>query len=204
MGSPGILVATNNGALPTKVLASARQSRRKEVMKDIIINTMAKGDNGHWTATGTLEGNDFEAKTIKYGHDLIFKVVEGGDIAKSLTDSEFSRGDRVSIAAACKAVRTVLEINGDDELTSPTKPGKQAKSAAGTGTPRTRKVKDESAATGSDSAVAAAENAIADAEKTRLEIEAIRALLSATPAIDEDLEAFEADSEEEEESDDSE
>jgi len=28
MGSPGILVATNNGALPTKDLASARQSRR--------------------------------------------------------------------------------------------------------------------------------------------------------------------------------
>ena len=98
----------------------------------------------------------------------------------------------------------MLEINGDEELASPTKPGKQTKAAAGNGTPRTRKVKDEAAATGSDSAVAAAESAIDEAERTRLEIEAIRALLAATPSIDEDLEAFDADSEDEEEADDSE
>jgi hypothetical protein len=176
-------------------------------MKDIIINTMIKGDAGHWTATGTLEGNDFEAKTIKYGQELIFKVVEGGDVAKSLTDSEFSRGDRVSIAAACKAVRTALELNGDEELTSPTKPGKQSKASAGTGTPRTRKVKEVAAA--SDATVAAAESSIDEAEKTRMEIEAIRALLAATPAIDEELEAFDSsgdedETEEEEEADDSE
>ncbi len=166
-------------------------------MKDIIINTMVKGDNGHWTATGTLEGNDFEAKTIKYGNELIFKVVEGGDVAKSLTDSEFSRGDRVSIAAACKAVRTALELNGDEELASPTKPGKQSKAAAGTGTPRTRKVK-EASSTPSDTTLKAAEESIDEAERTRKEIEAIRALLAATPAIDEDLESFDSEAADEE------
>jgi hypothetical protein len=155
-------------------------------MKDIIINTMSKGDGGHWTATGTLEGNGFEAKTIKYGNELIFKVVEGGDIAKSLTDSEFGRGERVSIAAACKAVRTMLEEQGSDELASPTKPGKQSK-AAGSSKPRAKKEPKAIAKT-TDAPV----EAVIDAEATRREIEAIRALLASTAEEPTDLAEYEA------------
>jgi hypothetical protein len=90
---------------------------------------MIKTDSGNWEAEGSLEGNPFVAKTIKYGKELIFKVVEGSDVAKSLTESDFSRGDRVSIAAACKSVRIALEISGQDQLEAPMKPGKRQASA---------------------------------------------------------------------------
>jgi len=160
-------------------------------MRNITINSMTKTDNGHWEAEGSLEGNPFVAKTIKYGKELIFKVVEGSDVAKSLAESDFSRGDRVSIAAACKSVRIALELAGQDQLESPIKPGKrQASAASSTKAPRQKKEKvsaPEASLSDSDNA----DLAIDDAERTRKEIEAIRALLAAAPPAS-DLDEMEA------------
>jgi hypothetical protein len=169
-------------------------------MRNITINSMTKTDNGHWEAEGSLEGNPFVAKTIKYGKELIFKVVEGSDVAKSLTESDFSRGDRVSIAAACKSVRIALEISGQDQLEAPMKPGKrQASATSGTKAPRQKKEKTSSPeATITD--VDNADLAIDDAERTRKEIEAIRALLAAAPPAS-DLDEMEAELNEDEDED---
>lgn len=67
-------------------------------------------ENPAFEATGTIDGEAFTARTIAWGpkgnKELLFKVVEGEDIAKSLSTSQFSRGQRISIARACKLVRT--------------------------------------------------------------------------------------------------
>jgi len=179
-------------------------------MRDITINSMIKTDSGHWEAEGSLEGNPFVARTIKHGKELIFKVVEGSDVAKSLTESDFGRGDRVSIAVACKAVRLSLEAAGEDQLASPTKPGKRPVSSGGQkaakAAPSPRKSKADKAEAGEvdtlgEAAITSAED---DAERTRKEIEAIRALLAAAPPAS-DLDEMEAElnSDEDEDSDES-
>jgi hypothetical protein len=177
-------------------------------MRDITINSMVKTDNGGWEAEGSLEGNPFVAKTIKYGKELIFKIVEGSDIAKSLAESDFDRGARVSIAAACKTVRLSLEAAGEDQLASPTKPGKRPASSGvqkAAAAPKPRKAKEEKASASETSTDdSSAEAAIDDAERTRKEIEAIRALLAAAPPAS-DLDEMEAElnGDEDEDSDES-
>ena len=178
-------------------------------MRDITINSMVKTDSGNWEAEGSLEGNPFVARTIRYGKELIFKIVEGSDVAKSLAESDFGRGDRVSIAAACKAVRLSLEAAGEDQLASPTKPGKRPASSGGqkaAASPKPRKAKAEKveAADASDATEAADTSAEDDAERTRKEIEAIRALLAAAPPAS-DLDEMEAElnGDEDEDSDES-
>ena len=60
-------------------------------------------------ATGTIDGASFKAQTILWGpkgaKEPIFKVVEGEDVAQSLSSSSFSRGQRIAIVRACKMVR---------------------------------------------------------------------------------------------------
>ena len=62
-----------------------------------------------FTATGTIDGAEFFSQTILWGpkgaKEAIFKVVEGDLVAQSLATSEFSRGQRIAIARACKMVR---------------------------------------------------------------------------------------------------
>ena len=54
-----------------------------------------------YTARGECNGRPFDAKTIIYQGAPIFKVQEEGG-HKKLADSNFSRGERIAIARACK------------------------------------------------------------------------------------------------------
>jgi hypothetical protein len=60
-------------------------------------------------ATGTIDGAEFAARTILWGpkgnKQPLFKVVEGEDVAQTLSSSSFTRGQRIAIARACKLVR---------------------------------------------------------------------------------------------------
>ena len=62
-----------------------------------------------YEATGTIDGEAFATQTILYGpkgaKEPLFKVVEGEQVAQSLSTSSFSRGQRIAIARACKLVR---------------------------------------------------------------------------------------------------
>jgi len=69
-----------------------------------------------FAATGTIDGADFLARTILWGpkgnKQPLFKVVEDEEVAQTLANSQFTRGQRIAIARACKLVRT-----GDANLT---------------------------------------------------------------------------------------
>ena len=71
-------------------------------------------------AVGLIDGASFTARTILWGpkgaKEPIFKVVEGEEVAQSLSSSSFSRGQRIAIARACKMVRL-----GKAELAEATK-----------------------------------------------------------------------------------
>ncbi len=75
-------------------------------------------------ATGTIDGTEFTSRTVLWGpkgaKQLLFKVVEGEEVAQSLSTSAFSRGQRISIARACKLVRT-----GEVELASAEEAGEE-------------------------------------------------------------------------------
>ena len=64
---------------------------------------LSLGDN-KYEATGTLNDRTFLARTIQYGGEPIFKVLEGG-FNLVLAESGFGRGDRIAIARASKAAR---------------------------------------------------------------------------------------------------
>ncbi len=69
-------------------------------------------------AVGTIDDVSFVAQTILWGpkdsKEPIFKVVEGESVAQALSTSEFTRGQRIAIARACKMVRL-----GEAELHDP-------------------------------------------------------------------------------------
>ena len=72
-----------------------------------------------FAATGYCDGKPFIARTILYGKkgkkkEPIFKVVEEGNTAVSLSESRFSRGDRIAIARYLKQVR-LCEIEKPEE-----------------------------------------------------------------------------------------
>jgi len=82
--------------------------------KAIEILTFTKEDEKPtFTATGTCDDAPFAARTILWGpkgkKEPIFKVVEDGKSAVSLTDSGFTRGERIAIARALKNHRLKLE-----------------------------------------------------------------------------------------------
>ena len=70
-------------------------------------------DKPTFTATGTCDDAPFTSRTILWGpkgkKEPIFKVVEDGKSAVSLTDSSFTRGERIAIARALKNHRLKLE-----------------------------------------------------------------------------------------------
>ena len=85
-----------------------------------LIATSEDPEAPSFEATGTIDGASFKAQTILWGpkgaKEPIFKVVEGEEVAQSLSSSSFSRGQRIAIARACKMVRL-----GKAELAEATK-----------------------------------------------------------------------------------
>ncbi len=69
-----------------------------------------KKGNAVFRAAGTIDDREFDAMTIQWKGEPIFKVVEGG-FNLILKESGFSRGDRIQIARACKEAR--VEKFGD-------------------------------------------------------------------------------------------
>jgi len=69
-----------------------------------------KKGNAVFRAEGTVGDRAFEAMTIQWKGEPIFKVLEGG-FNLILKESSFSRGERIQIARACKAAR--IEKFGD-------------------------------------------------------------------------------------------
>ena len=91
-------------------------------VKVLSIIQTSEEDGAHaFEAVGLIDGASFKAQTILWGpkgnKQLLFKVVEGENVAQSLSDSAFTRGQRIAIARACKLVRTgEAALNGDDGL----------------------------------------------------------------------------------------
>ena len=84
-----------------------------EIMEVVVAGTNKKGD-AVFEARGTLNEREFLARTIQWKGEPIFKVQENGEDGLAhlvMADSAFSRGERISIARACKAAR--LEKFGD-------------------------------------------------------------------------------------------
>ena len=74
-----------------------------------LIQTSEEDGAPAFEAVGLIDGTSFRAQTILWGpkglKEPIFKVVEGENIAQSLSSSQFTRGHRIAIARACKMVR---------------------------------------------------------------------------------------------------
>ena len=83
-------------------------------------------------ALGAIDGRQFEATTIQWKGEPIFKVRVGG-INLKLEESSFSRGERIQIARACKQAR--LEKFGESHKVTvkpELEPGEMVELSAGT------------------------------------------------------------------------
>ena len=94
-----------------------------EVQVLSLIQTSEEDGAPAFEAVGLIDGASFKAQTILWGpkglKEPIFKVVEGENIAQSLSSSQFSRGQRIAIARACKMVRLgEAELATNDGLDS--------------------------------------------------------------------------------------
>ena len=88
-----------------------------------LITTAEDSEAPAFEAVGTIDGVSFKAQTILWGprgaKEPIFKVVEGEEVAQSLSSSSFTRGQRIAIARACKLVRLgQAELSTNDGLDS--------------------------------------------------------------------------------------
>jgi len=86
-----------------------------------LITTSEDPEAPAFEAVGLIDGASFKARTILWGpkgnKQPLFKVVEGESVGGSLADSEFTRGQRIAIARACKLVRTgAASLEEDDGL----------------------------------------------------------------------------------------
>jgi len=77
-----------------------------------------KKGNAVFRAEGTVDDRAFEAMTIQWKGEPIFKVLEGG-FNLILKESSFSRGERIQIARACKAARLETFGEGHKESVAP-------------------------------------------------------------------------------------
>lgn len=84
----------------------------------VTVNGEDKKGNPIFEALGTLNGLAFTARTIQYKGEPIFKLQEEGG-HKKMADSQFTRGDRISVARACKAARLEAFGNGAKSIVSP-------------------------------------------------------------------------------------
>jgi len=70
-------------------------------MKDIEILTFEKISERSFRATGRIENREFEAKTIIFKGNPIFKIFEDG-IIKTALESNFTVGEKMSVARLLK------------------------------------------------------------------------------------------------------
>jgi hypothetical protein len=81
----------------------------------IIVLSEDKKGNPVFEAVGTLNESPFAARTVQYKGEPIFKLQEkNGEGALAhlvMAGSSYSRGDRITVARACKAAR--LEQYGE-------------------------------------------------------------------------------------------
>ena len=77
--------------------------------KAIEILSLTQTSDGQFVASGTCDGAAFNAATITYRGEPIFKVreanTEGVVATLRMTESKFDRGARIAIARALKAAR---------------------------------------------------------------------------------------------------
>ena len=79
-------------------------------------------ENGHFKATGTVNGKAFFAQTTMWKGEPIFKVresnSEGELVLHRMKNSHFDRGERILVARFLKAARLKAQENdGLDSLT---------------------------------------------------------------------------------------
>lgn len=79
-------------------------------VESVSLSGTDKKGNAVFRAEGTVGDRAFEAMTIQWKGEPIFKVLEGG-FNLILKESSFSRGERIQIARGCKAAR--IEKFGD-------------------------------------------------------------------------------------------
>lgn len=74
-------------------------------VESVTLSGTDKKGNAVFVAEGTVGDRAFDAQTIQWKGEPIFKVQETGTFL-SLKESSFSRGERIQIARACKAARS--------------------------------------------------------------------------------------------------
>ena len=86
--------------------------------KQLRLSSLTPLDNGHFQATGTVDGKSFTARTVVYKGEPIFKIqeaTEGEELAHvKMADSRFNRGTRIAVARFLKAAR--LKAQAKPEL----------------------------------------------------------------------------------------
>ena len=98
---------------------------------NIIIEAMSL-ESFPFTASGTINGHQISLQTISHPTGILWKLVENGQVAVPLSQSDFGRGERSSIA------RWAKEVELNQELI-----GKSSQSAGSTpSTSRNSKLKD--------------------------------------------------------------
>ncbi len=96
--------------------------------KNVNIKTFVENSDGSFSASGTLDGRAFQASTIVYRSEPIFKVREAnsdGEVSNQRLDaSQFTRGDRIALARALKARR----LGTDQKSSGPSREDLEASS----------------------------------------------------------------------------
>ena len=90
--------------------------------KQLELLSLTALDNGHFQATGTVDGKNFFARTKLWKGEPIFKIqeaTEGEELAHvRMADSSFDRGTRISVARFLKAARVKAQAKPElDGLT---------------------------------------------------------------------------------------
>ena len=91
--------------------------------KQLELLSLTALDNGHFQATGTVDGKSFFARTKLWKGEPIFKIQEdpgnGDELAHvRMKDSRFDRGNRISVARFLKAARVKAQAKPElDGLT---------------------------------------------------------------------------------------
>ena len=91
--------------------------------KQLELLSLTALDNGHFQATGTVDGKSFFARTKLWKGEPIFKIQEdpgnGDELAHvRMKDSRFDRGTRISVARFLKAARVKAQAKPElDGLT---------------------------------------------------------------------------------------
>tara|TARA_B100000287_G_C20648758_1_gene786084 strand:+ start:1398 stop:1781 length:384 start_codon:yes stop_codon:yes gene_type:complete len=102
-------------------------------MKYNIIISAINLESVPYSATGTCDSIEFEARTIFYNGGLIWKVVENGMCPAPVDLSAFTRGQRASIARWLKMVEQNVELVDKSS---------QASGSTSSGTSRNNKVQE--------------------------------------------------------------